>query len=266
MLAANRAVADDAEALRKKFEEVASAVKDKDADKLWDLLSTKSQKDAETIAVTVREAYAKANAEEKRKLEEFTGLKANEISQLTAKGYVKGQSVWRKYHDLPGSKITRVDVAGDNATVRFLESDGDAEKMLFVKQANEWKAWLILPRPTNAAVLSAPVGSDKPAAPVGLADAGKHVNENCVVEMLVNSTGKAGDLIFLNSEPNFRDDKNFTVVLRKDAVEKLKAKIPDAASHFKAKTVRVTGTIVLYRDKPQIVVEVADKLQVVEQK
>ena len=97
---ASRAKADDSALLRKKFDDVAAAVKAKDADKLWELLSAKSQKDAETIANGVRETYAKANAEEKRKLEEFTGLTAKEISQLSAKGYLKGQSVWRKYHDL----------------------------------------------------------------------------------------------------------------------------------------------------------------------
>jgi hypothetical protein len=264
--AADRATADDTELLRKKFGEVEAAIKAKDADKLWDVLSAKSQKDAEKIANEVREAYAKASVEEKRKQEEAMGLAAKDIPQLTAKGWIKGQSVWRKFHDLPGGKILRVDVAGDNATVQYLETDGDREKMLFVKQGGEWKAWLILPRPVNAGVLAAPGGDDKAPPKVAVADAGKHVNEKCVIEMLVKSTGKASDLVFLNSEENFREEKNFTVVLRKDAVEKLKAKIADPASHFKTKTVRVTGTIILYRDKPQIAVDDAETIQVVGEK
>jgi hypothetical protein len=57
---------------------------------------------------------------------------------------------------------------------------------------------------------------------------------------------------------------NFTVVLRKEAVEKLKAKIADPASHFKSKRVRVTGTIDLYRDKPQIAVNDAENIRIIE--
>jgi DNA/RNA endonuclease YhcR with UshA esterase domain len=44
----------------------------------------------------------------------------------------------------------------------------------------------------------------------------------------------------------------------------LKAKIEDPSAHYKGKTVRVTGTVKLYREKPEIVVEQADQIQVVE--
>jgi hypothetical protein len=245
--------------VRQAFTNLLAAVKTKDTDKLWALLSTKSRDDAERIAKTLREAYAKAGADDKAKQEKATGLSDTDLKDLTGKGYLKSQPFQRRYHDLPGSKLERLVVSGDNATVYYTETDGDKEKCIFLRQDGRWMAWLSIPRPSFAA----PAADDgKPARSIALADVGKHVDEKCVVEFEVKSTGKSGDLVFLNSEPNFRDEKNFTIVLTKEATEK----IQDAASHFKGQKVRVTGLITLYRDKPQIKVEGASNVQVVERK
>jgi DNA/RNA endonuclease YhcR with UshA esterase domain len=55
--------------------------------------------------------------------------------------------------------------------------------------------------------------------------------------------------------------------LTREATDKLKqAKLEDPVNHFKGKTVRVTGLITVYRGKPQIKVEDAGHVQVVERK
>jgi DNA/RNA endonuclease YhcR with UshA esterase domain len=96
---------------------------------------------------------------------------------------------------------------------------------------------------------------------------GEEGHEKCTVEMLVKSTGKSSGVFFLNSKEDFKDADNFTVFINKEGAEKLKeAKIEDPATHFKNKTIRVTGVVKLYRDKPEIVVEKADQIRVVEQK
>jgi DNA/RNA endonuclease YhcR with UshA esterase domain len=102
------------------------------------------------------------------------------------------------------------------------------------------------------AVVLIPAADDKPLSP---AEAAKKVNEKVTVEMEVKSIGgKAAR--FLNSEADYKDDKNFTVFIPKEALEKFaKAKIEDFDTHYKGKTVRVTGTVTLYQDKPQIKVE-----------
>jgi DNA/RNA endonuclease YhcR with UshA esterase domain len=121
-------------------------------------------------------------------------------------------------------------------------------------------------------LLLAPVlarAGDKDAKPLPPAEAAKHVDEKVTLEMEVKSVGmsKTGGVAFLNSAEDFRDKGNFTVFLGKDAVEKLKkANGDDLAAHFKGKTVRVTGTVKLYREKPEIVVDDPDQLQVVEKK
>jgi hypothetical protein len=97
--------------------------------------------------------------------------------------------------------------------------------------------------------------------------AAKKVNEKCTVEMAVKSAGKGSGVFFLNSKENYKDADNFTVFINKEGVAKLKeAKIEDPAAHYINKTIRVTGTVKLYRDKPEIIVEKADQIRVIEKK
>jgi DNA/RNA endonuclease YhcR with UshA esterase domain len=98
------------------------------------------------------------------------------------------------------------------------------------------------------------------------AEAAKKVNEKVTVEMEVKSTG-GKDNWYLNSEESYKDDKNFTVFIPKEAVEKFKKnKIEDAAVTYKGKTIHVTGTVMLYRDKPQIKVEEPEQIKIITKK
>jgi DNA/RNA endonuclease YhcR with UshA esterase domain len=117
------------------------------------------------------------------------------------------------------------------------------------------------------ALIGQRVGADDaPTKFISPAEATKKVGEKVTVEMEVESTGGKGPY-FLNSEADFKDTKNFTIFIPKDAVEKFrKAKIDDPSSHFKGKTVRVTGTVSLYREKPQIKVEDPEQIKIVEKK
>jgi len=94
------------------------------------------------------------------------------------------------------------------------------------------------------------------------------VGQKVTLEMKVNSTGQAtnGTRVFLNSSANFRDSANFTVVLDMRAVgDKFKAAgVDDPMAHYRNKTVRVTGTVSVFNDRPQIVIEDAGQIAVVE--
>jgi DNA/RNA endonuclease YhcR with UshA esterase domain len=109
---------------------------------------------------------------------------------------------------------------------------------------------------------------DKDVKPISPAEAAKNVDRKCTVELEVKSTGKSGNRrVFLNSEANYRDAKNFTVLLNRDVLTKFKkAKVEDPAAHFKGKTIRVTGTVKLYNNKPEIVVDDPAQITVVEKK
>ena len=68
-----------------------------------------------------------------------------------------------------------------------------------------------------------------PAKPLTPAEAAKKVNEQVTVEMEVKSTGGTTNY-FLNSEADYKSDKNFTVFVPKEAVAKFaKAKIDKVA-------------------------------------
>jgi alkaline phosphatase D len=98
------------------------------------------------------------------------------------------------------------------------------------------------------------------------AQAARLVNRECTVEMRVLTTGasKTNDRVFLNSAKNFRDADNFTAVLEREALDKLKQdKVEDARAHFLGKTVRVTGTVTRYNDRPEILVKDPKQIQVV---
>jgi len=89
-------------------------------------------------------------------------------------------------------------------------------------------------------------------------DAAAKVGEKVTIEFAVRNTGAARDKsrVFLNSA-EFRDKDNFTVVLDMKKLEEgfKEAKIDDPQTHYKGKTVRVTGTVSVFRESPQIVVE-----------
>jgi DNA/RNA endonuclease YhcR with UshA esterase domain len=103
--------------------------------------------------------------------------------------------------------------------------------------------------------------------PIGPAEAAKKVNEEVTVQMEVKSAALREGVCFLNSEEDFKDAKNFTIFLDKDALAKFKeAKIDDPAAHFKGKTVQVKGKVILFRDRPEIKVSGPDAIKVVEKK
>jgi hypothetical protein len=133
-------------AVREQFAELQSALKNRDTDKLWTLLDDKSKAQAERAAKDIQTAHDKATPEDKAKHENALGLTTTEFARLTGKGYLKTKRFQKKYDELPESKIDRVVVQGDSATVYYLEPDGDKEKAILVRQDGRWKVWLTMPK------------------------------------------------------------------------------------------------------------------------
>jgi hypothetical protein len=133
-------------AVREKFVEVQSAIKAKDTDKLWGLLSKKSQAEAETRAKEIRTAYEQSKSEERSGLEKEWGLPGAELAKLTGVGVLKTSRFVRKVDEIAESTITRVSAASDTGTVYFDEPDGDHEKLNFVREEGQWKAWMTIPK------------------------------------------------------------------------------------------------------------------------
>jgi len=114
--------------------------------------------------------------------------------------------------------------------------------------------------------LSLALGQDE-SKPIGPAEAAKKVNEEVKLQMEVKSAALREGVCFLNSEENFKDAKNFTLFIDKEALAKFKeAKIENPTETFKGKTVLVTGKVTLYRERPQIKLSDPNAIKIVEKK
>jgi hypothetical protein len=132
--------------VRGRFKEVQEAVKLRDTNKVWGLLSKKSRAEAEQSARDNRASYEQADPQERTKLDEALGLSGPEVAGLTGPGMLRTKRFLRKYNELPESEVEKVTVQGDTATVYWLEPDGDHEKTVFLREDGQWKAWLWIPR------------------------------------------------------------------------------------------------------------------------
>jgi len=108
---------------------------------------------------------------------------------------------------------------------------------------------------------------EKPLTPV---EARQKVGEEIVVEMTVavskDRLEKRGE-IYLDAETDFKDPKNFAVVISKAGAESLKiAGITDPAGHYLQKKIRAKGKVEIVQDVPRININDAKQLEVVKGK
>ncbi|HMP18016.1 MAG TPA: alkaline phosphatase D family protein, partial [Gemmatales bacterium] len=104
--------------------------------------------------------------------------------------------------------------------------------------------------PDSSSSISAEPEKTSPGT-INTVEAAQKVGEEVTVEFRVQATGGSGSRIFLNSLADFRDSRNFTVVLEKGYLTKTKD-IEDHREFFKGKKIQVKGKVETYRDAPQI--------------
>jgi hypothetical protein len=107
----------------------------------------------------------------------------------------------------------------------------------------------------------------KPLTPV---EARKKVGEEIVVEMLIQAAKdrlyKRRE-IYLDAEPDFRDEKNFAAVINRDGATRFQQQgVTDFEGHFRGKTIRVTGLVTVVDDVPRIEVSDPKQIKVIEKK
>ncbi|MBX3439108.1 MAG: hypothetical protein KF861_16580 [Planctomycetaceae bacterium] len=114
------------------------------------------------------------------------------------------------------------------------------------------------------------VGDDEKSiaikAPEARAYAGKKVEVVFKVKKTKHSAQR--DVVYLDSEEDYRDEKNFGVFLFKQGQNSLKQarKIENPAEYYRGKTIRVAGVIELEEGRPYIKVTDADQLDLVKDK
>lgn len=99
--------------------------------------------------------------------------------------------------------------------------------------------------------------------PITAEEALKRVDQKVTVAMEVKSTG-GNTARYLNSETDFRVEKNFAIFIPNIALAGFKqAGIADPGEFYKNKTIAVTGTVALAQGRPQIRVENVNQIKVV---
>lgn len=128
------------------FESVTQALKAKDAAKLWSLLDSDSQKDADRAAKLWQEAYAKAEPD---KIKKDIGVSAEELPKLTGQTFLKTEAFFEKEIEelSQTSKVESVKVEGDKATVSYKDPTGGTDKVVFNRQGGQWKVHLSMEKP-----------------------------------------------------------------------------------------------------------------------
>ncbi len=101
------------------------------------------------------------------------------------------------------------------------------------------------------------------------ADVRNHVGQECTALMKVKASKDAAKRrsYFLDSEEDFHDKNNLSVVISYDHADKFReAGVDNPAEHYKDKTIRVTGKVIEEDDQIRIRVEDPKKIEVVEVK
>jgi serine/threonine protein kinase len=115
------------------------------------------------------------------------------------------------------------------------------------------------PATDRPAIASAPGPAKKEAPPpAGVLtpqEAAQKIDQRCCVQFLVRraALSTAQNIMFLNSEANYKADTNFTIVVQ-GIDRQPQATIADLPNHYQGKTVRATGVVVLFQGRPEIIV------------
>jgi len=100
---------------------------------------------------------------------------------------------------------------------------------------------------------------------VKLDDVREHMGEEVLVEFDVKNSKLLDNkkMCFLNSLKNYRDKKNFTVLIKSDTLELFaKSKVLDPAKHYLGKKIRVRGKVEDHKGKTQIVIKKFDQIRI----
>jgi hypothetical protein len=104
---------------------------------------------------------------------------------------------------------------------------------------------------------------------IAATEARSHVGEECTAQMTVKASKNAAPrrIYFLDSEEDFRDEKNLAVIISYDHADKFReAGIADPAEHYHGKTIQVTGKVIAEDEQIRIHVEDPKQIKVVESK
>src|SRR5262245_2693518 len=121
--------------------------------------------------------------------------------------------------------------------------------------------------PIAAFLASAAVADDAVTKPLSAVEARSKVGHEILVETTIqaakNRLEKRGE-IYVDAELDFRDPKNFAIVINRAGAAAFKEKgIDDPAEHFMGQTIRTKGVVTVVDEVPRIEVSEAQQIELV---
>jgi hypothetical protein len=140
----------DAE-IKKAFAGLQFAVKERNGEKIWDQLDADSRQDADRLARTVKDSYAKADEKTKAELAKSVGLPDGKLKDLSAKTFLESDLFFRfdEHDELPDVKgLDKVEVKGNTAKVFFKDPDKQETtvSMKLQREDNRWRFQVAMPK------------------------------------------------------------------------------------------------------------------------
>ena len=122
------------------FDALQVALDEKDADKIWSLLTQDSRDDAEREAKAVKEAFSKIADKKKPAFAKNIGLSAKEMTEITGKLYLKSNAFHTdKMEELSDCDVDEIAVAGESGVVHYTDEEDAKVKLAVVREQGQWR-------------------------------------------------------------------------------------------------------------------------------
>jgi hypothetical protein len=136
--------------IKQSFTALQAAIKAKDGDKVWTMMSKDAQEDAERQAKAIKEAHTKMSDKEKEEYEKKIAVSVKDLTSFDGKGYVRSKSFFTgEVAEIPDSKFDKVAMSSKDAgTLHYIEDDGkgDKERMSVLREQDQWRFTLNVPK------------------------------------------------------------------------------------------------------------------------
>ncbi len=137
--------------IRKSFTGLQAAVKERNGEKLWELLDSESRQDSDRVAKAVKETFVKADASKKQELAKKVGLSEEAMKDLTGKKLLESELFYRfdEHDELPDVKgLDKVEVKGSNAKIAFKDPDKQevTMQMTLHREEGHWRFQVAIPK------------------------------------------------------------------------------------------------------------------------
>jgi hypothetical protein len=134
-------------ALQDAFKAVQAKPDDANTRKLFDLLHTDSQQNADRAAKSVSDQYVRADDAAKAKISAALGVSGADFQRLSGIDYLRSKVFLNTYQAVADSKLDKITFERDKAWAHYQETGSarDSGKVEFALQDQQWK--IILPIP-----------------------------------------------------------------------------------------------------------------------